>query len=65
MSPAAPEITALESFSGNDLLMELHDQRDVLMAKIKSWQATGKEITKRLPAFVSDRKARCTSYWSG
>jgi len=51
MAPAAPEITALESHSGNDLLMELHDQRDALLPKIKTWQATGKEITKRLPAF--------------
>ncbi len=51
MAPAAPEITALESYSGNELLMDLHDQRDALLAKIKTWQATGKEITKRLPAF--------------
>jgi hypothetical protein len=51
MAPAAPEIVALESNSGNDLLMELHDQRDALLAKIKTWQGTGKEITKRLPAF--------------
>ena len=51
MAPAAPEVTALESLSGNELLMELHDQRDALLAKIKTWQATGKEITKRLPAF--------------
>ena len=56
MAPAAPEITALESHSGNDLLMELHDQRDALLAKIKTWQATGKEITKRLPAFVLAEK---------
>jgi len=51
MPPAAPEITALESCSGNDLLMELHDQRDVLLVKIKSWQAIGKEIARRLPVF--------------
>ena len=51
MAPAAPEIVALESYSGNDLLIELHDQRDALLAKIKTWQATGKEITKCLPAF--------------
>jgi len=51
MAPAAPEMIALESHSGNDLLMELHDQRDTLLAKIKTWQATGKEIAKRLPAF--------------
>jgi hypothetical protein len=51
MAPAAPEITVLESFSGNELLMELYDQREALLAKIKTWQATGKEITKRFPAF--------------
>jgi len=56
MAPAAPEITALESYSGNDLLMEIHDQRDALLAKIKTCQATGKEITKRLPAFVLTEK---------
>ncbi|MBU2228449.1 MAG: BREX system P-loop protein BrxC [Proteobacteria bacterium] len=56
MAPTAPEITALESHSGNDLLMELHDQRDALLGKIKIWQATGKEITKRLPAFVLTEK---------
>ena len=56
MAPAAPEITALESHSGNDLLMELHDQREALLAKVKAWQSTGKEITKRLPAFVLTEK---------
>ena len=56
MAPATPEITALESSSGNDLLLELHDQRDALLSKIKTWQATGKEITKRLPAFVLTEK---------
>ena len=56
MAPAALELTALESLSGNDLLMELHDQRDALLAKIKTWQAIGKEITNRLPAFVLAEK---------
>ena len=56
MAPAAPEITALESHSGNELLMELYDQRDALLAKIKTWQATGKEITKRLPAYELTEK---------
>jgi len=56
MSPAAPDLTALESHSGNDLLMALHDQWDALLAKIKTWQGTGKEITKRLPAFTLTEK---------
>ncbi len=51
MPPAAPEITALEPLSGNELLMALHDQRDALLKKIKTWQDIGKEIAKRLPAF--------------
>jgi hypothetical protein len=51
MPPAAPEFTALESLAGNELLMALHDQRDALLVKIKSWQIIGKEITNRLPAF--------------
>ena len=56
MPPAAPEITALDSHSGNDLLMALHDQRDALLTKINSWQATGKEIAKRLPPFSLTEK---------
>jgi len=56
MAPAAPEIVALESLSGNELLMALHDQRDALLAKIKTWQTTGKKINKRLPAFVLAEK---------
>lgn len=55
-APTAPEVIALESHSGNDLLMELHDHRDTLLAKIKTWQATGKEIAKRLPAFALTEK---------
>ncbi len=56
MAPAAPEIIALESLSGNDLLLELYNQRDLLLAKINTWKATGEEITKRLPAFVLTEK---------
>ena len=52
MAPTAPEITALESFSGNELLMQLHDQREQLLDKIKAWQETGEKIAKRLPAFL-------------
>lgn len=51
MPPAAPEITALESLVGNELLMALHDQREALLKKIKAWQEIGKEVAKRLPAF--------------
>ena len=56
MAPAAPEMTALESLSGNDLLLELYNQRDALLAKINTWKATGEEITKRLPAFFLTEK---------
>ena len=31
--------------------MELFNQRDALLAKIKAWQVTSKEIIKRLPSF--------------
>jgi len=51
MAPAAPDVTAHEALAGNELLMALYDQKDTLLAKIKTWQATGEEITKRLPAF--------------
>jgi len=53
-APAAPAtlvLIAMESHSGNDLLMELHDQRVTLLATIQGWQATGEEIAKRLPVF--------------
>lgn len=51
MPPAAPEIAAFESLSGNELLMALHEQREAVLKKIKAWQETGKEVAKRLPAF--------------
>ena len=51
MAPAAPEVIALASLTGNELLMALHAQREALLAKIAGWQATGTEIAKRLPAF--------------
>lgn len=56
MPPAAPEITALESLTGNELLMVLHDQREALLKKIKAWQEIGREVTKRLPAFSLTEK---------
>ncbi len=54
--PTASEIIALESCSGNDLLMELYNHRDSLLIKIKAWQATGEEIAKRLPVFELTEK---------
>ena len=33
-----------------------YEQRDALSAKIKTWQATGKYIAKRLPAFALTEK---------
>jgi hypothetical protein len=56
MAPASPNFTALESHSGNDLLLERDDQREALLAKIKTWPSTGKKITNRLPAFVLTEK---------
>ncbi len=56
MAPTAPEITTLESLSGNDLLLELHDQRENLLTRIKSWQETGKQIANRLPVFTLTEK---------
>lgn len=51
LAPAALEITALESLSGNDLLLAIHDQRESLLAKIRTWQADGAQIGNRLPKF--------------
>ena len=56
MAPSAPEITALESYSGNELLMQVYDQREQLLDKIKAWQETGEKIAKRLPAFLLTEK---------
>lgn len=51
MASSAPDVIALESLSGNDLLLALHDQKDALLTKIKTWQSVGQEIIKRLPTF--------------
>lgn len=51
MSPPAPELLALDFLSGNELLMALHDQSDVLLAKMQEWKTTGEAITKRMPTF--------------
>jgi hypothetical protein len=56
MTPAAPEITTLESLSGNDLLLEMHNQRDNLLARIRLWQEIGKKIATRLPVFTLTEK---------
>lgn len=56
VAPSAQVIIDLEFYAGNDLLMELHNKRDVILSKIKTWQATGKEIAKRLPAFSLTEK---------
>ncbi len=56
LPPTTPEFTALEALSGNELLMALHDQRDELLKRIKGWQDTGSEVTKRLPAFALTEK---------
>ena len=51
IAPAAPQVLALESQSGNVLLLALLEQRAELLEKLKSWQAVGKEIAKRRPSF--------------
>lgn len=51
MPPVAPEIGALESLSGNDLVIALYDQREMLLPKILTWKAKGSEIAKRLPNY--------------
>lgn len=50
-APSVADLAQLDLLSGNDLLMELHTQRDALVTKIKAWKATGDEIERRLPAF--------------
>lgn len=56
LPPTTPDITALESLSGNDLLMSLYDQRDAILAKVKGWQSKGADIAKRLPTFGAAEK---------
>ena len=51
MAPSALEVMALESLTGNELLMALYAQREALLAQLASWQATGTEIATRLPVF--------------
>lgn len=38
LAPTAPELIALESPSGNELLMALREQRETLAAKLKTWR---------------------------
>ncbi len=51
-APAALELAALGLLSGNELLMTIYHQRDTLLADLKTWTATGKDIATRLPAFT-------------
>ncbi|CDH43784.1 BREX system P-loop protein BrxC [Candidatus Contendibacter odensensis] len=56
LAPTAPEWIALESLSGNELLMALYEQRETLAAKLKTWQVTGQAIGQRLPTFALAEK---------
>lgn len=51
-TPAVPDLLALESLSGNDLLFALFDQADDLTQRIAGWKAMGEKIKDRLPAFT-------------
>jgi hypothetical protein len=50
-APHAPELTALEGLTGNDLLFGLHEKADDLTQHIGDWKATADKIAQRLPAF--------------
>jgi hypothetical protein len=52
MAPVAADVVAFEPLSGNELLMALYHARDALLAKLKAWQATGKDLASRLPSFT-------------
>jgi len=51
MAPAAPQVLALESQSGNELLLALFEQRESLLENVKAWQANGKELARRRPPY--------------
>lgn len=58
-APAIPSLTALqglENKSGNELLQDLHDQRESLTANIADWKRTAEAIAQRRPVF--DRTER-------
>ncbi|MDC0267762.1 BREX system P-loop protein BrxC [bacterium] len=49
--PSMAQWLTLETYTGNELLQALHDQKDVLEADIKKWLGLAKGIEKRLPTF--------------
>ena len=52
--PAAPEtaeVRALQMFSGNAQLLQIHSQKDTLAANLAAWKKSADAIAKRWPAW--------------
>ena len=53
--PAVPDVThldQLEQLAGNALLVQLHADRDKLLADANAWQQAGQAISKRWPNWI-------------
>ncbi|MEQ1762344.1 MAG: BREX system P-loop protein BrxC, partial [Pyrinomonadaceae bacterium] len=50
-APVPSAVHALDLKNGNELLQDLHDQREELLTSIKEWQTKGELISKRLNKF--------------
>lgn len=65
-APVIPSLTALqalESKSGNELLLALHEQRDALTTELAAWKKTAEAIALRRPVF--ERTERLLGYAAG
>ncbi len=49
--PDTRAVTALQMLSGNAQLLQIHEQKDDLAAKLVAWKKSGDAITKRWPAW--------------
>jgi hypothetical protein len=50
-SPEAQEVRALQMASGNAQLLEIHEQKDNLTAKLAAWKKNADAIAKRWPSW--------------
>lgn len=50
-APETPEVRALQMFSGNAQLLQIHAQKDVLAANLVAWKKSADAIAKRWPAW--------------
>jgi len=50
-TPATQDLRALQMLSGNAQLLQIHQQKDDIAAKLAAWKKSSEAITKRWPAW--------------